>query len=262
MRELHPRLISAPCRSRSRPLELRSRISLVPEIQSSLSTRQELYKCARLFKQLSKTWRGFLDVAYKSSRKQPIQGSYVTIVFEKQPYTITSDREICGLPAVLSDIVSEHSSNHYVVTAESNGLDWANLTVEDLQLTTAQKSFILPDEAADLGLLSWRSVPKGGAEIDSEVESFAVEIPFDTDDTSIQVQQTYTSSKASIRFSLQDPARLGTLTPTVERLSEIPDYGILGVKGDRRQRDTSFQTNKSTTVGDSSTDTVRFHRAL
>lgn len=170
------------------------------------------------------------DVTYQGTGEPLTRGLYVPVMFENDQYIVSSDRETHALPAVFSEIISEQNGDHYQVTARSNGLDWANLSVEDLRPTNGQTSFILPDGAADLGLLSWRCVPKFGDGRTSEVEAFAVKIPFVKDDTSIQIQHTYESSKASIDLKLPDTTKLGTCAPIVERLCEIPNYGILTAK--------------------------------
>ena len=178
------------------------------------------------------------DVARKGSGSQTLCGTFVPIVFENLPYTVVRDREVYGLPAVYSEINARYSSNSVQVTASLNGHNWVTLSLEALKPKHAQGSLtsqaaLVPGDAADTALFSWRVVPKFSTENEadkpSELEAFAVKVPFN-DDSALQIQQAFESSKATIRFELQDPSAPSTLGSVVERLAEIPVYEILNAQ--------------------------------
>ena len=179
------------------------------------------------------------DVARKGSNGQSTRATFVPIVFENLAHTVVRDREVYGMPAVYSEISARHSSSSVQVTASLNGHNWVTLALEDLKFKDAQgslssKAALLPGDAAGTVLLSWRSVPKFSNENETdrlaELESFAVKVPFNDDDGTLQIQQAFETGKAEILFEIQDPSTPSTIGSVVERLAEIPIYEVLGAQ--------------------------------
>lgn len=183
------------------------------------------------------------DVAYTQSEGSNVRARYVPVVFENSPEAICTKREELGYPSVFADIRAAATDGNYTVSISWKGHEFATLWLRDLSPRSAdgtQCALPLPNK----DVLVHRRLPKIltdtrglGTPLDEDIVIHERAIGSGqgnketngslNEPTIARESSDATSKDAGFQFKAIDAKMIPTLHHIVNRLAELPIFGIV-----------------------------------
>ncbi|KAI6350681.1 hypothetical protein MCOR25_010483 [Pyricularia grisea] len=168
-------------------------------------------------------------VQYKQIKGGVMNGSFVAIHLVSRGEAVAACREELGLPAVPCDLdVYQPDDNSCTVTASWEGAKFASLSLTGLVAKDAALERGSIGTLADYGVMSYRYVPAVGRPGEPEAE-YACVTPHAREKTET-VESVSSSTSARLVFKDLGWEQLPTLGHIAAAFSQMPIYGIVGVK--------------------------------
>ncbi|XP_014550898.1 hypothetical protein COCVIDRAFT_114280 [Bipolaris victoriae FI3] len=178
-------------------------------------------------------------IEYTKEDGDTVVGTYLPVLFENLADPILSGREELGFPKVFADLAVSRTDDKCVLEASWMSSKFCSMKLSGLQpagTANGEAPAVQPAPPRDDGLLFHKYIPatasagsKQRGQADVEYTAF---LPGDEDSKVVEkkIEQTLTASTAEIAFDALDWKALPTLHHIVERLQEIPVYGIVEAK--------------------------------
>ncbi|EMD89579.1 hypothetical protein COCC4DRAFT_56444 [Bipolaris maydis ATCC 48331] len=178
-------------------------------------------------------------VEYVKEDGETVVGTYLPVLFENLADPILSGREELGFPKVFADLEVSRADDKCVLDASWMSSKFCSMKLSGLQpagTANGEAPAVQSAPPRDDGLLFHKYIPatasagsKQRGQADVEYTAF---LPGDEDSKTVEkkIEQTLTASTAEIAFDALDWKALPTLHHIVERLQEIPVYGVVEAK--------------------------------
>ncbi|KAF2003492.1 FAD/NAD(P)-binding domain-containing protein [Amniculicola lignicola CBS 123094] len=169
-------------------------------------------------------------VEYKNAAGDITRGTYLPILFENLADPIVSGREELGMPKLYCEIDVKQTANDWGLTAGWMGAKFCDISISGLDVSQAHET-LTPRSS---GLLWYKYVPTSGVVNGKESRGsdaeYGVLLP-SAEEAKVEKEVGKTLiGKGGIKFNKLDWNSLPTLHHVIERLEEIPLYGIVEAK--------------------------------
>ncbi|KAF3004383.1 hypothetical protein E8E13_010013 [Curvularia kusanoi] len=192
-------------------------------------------------------------VQYTKDNGETVTGTYLPILFENLTDPILSGREELGFPKLFADLDIKHDESGYSLTASWMGSKFASLTLSHPTEEAPTNGTPAPPPQAppaggppgrgppapipDQGLFFHKHIPSSGS-VDPDTKTRSADadytafLPNDVDAQTVekQVTKTLTTKDAEVKFDKLDWKALPTLHHIVERLQEVPVFGVVDAR--------------------------------
>lgn len=172
-------------------------------------------------------------VEYTKSNGEVVSGTYMPILFESLADPIISGREELGMPKLYSSIDVERDSKSYHIRTSWNGMTWGRFELNGLKESSQMNGTTgkISGDTTDEGILVDRYVPSVGRENKGKADAqYAVFDRFNDAELKPEVQRILRSDKANLVLNPRDWSALPTLHHIIDRLAEIPVYGVVSAQ--------------------------------
>lgn len=170
-------------------------------------------------------------VQYQKPDGTTVTGTYMPILFENLADPIVSGREELGMPKLYSAIDVFRRDESYSIKTSWQGAPWGTFTLTGLKgVDPLSEAGSISGEADD-GILVHRYIPAVGRENKGKAEAdYACFDRFDEAKPKPKTLKVWKATQANFEMNGMDWDSLPTLHHVVERLAELPVYGVMGGK--------------------------------
>ncbi|KAF7590097.1 hypothetical protein BBP40_003253 [Aspergillus hancockii] len=170
----------------------------------------------------------FQGVQYRRQDGSTVQGSYCPVLFENLTDPILTGREELGWPKLFSDIaIHRPSDTEYHAVVSWNGIQWASVSMKTLreQAVEGPTNNNPPGPAGKTRLLVHKYIPTTTDQPCRKMADadYAVLVNM----SPAVVKQRLRTSEAELHITARSEQELPTLHPIVNRLAELPVFGIV-----------------------------------
>ncbi|KAL5115928.1 hypothetical protein ACEQ8H_006150 [Pleosporales sp. CAS-2024a] len=176
-------------------------------------------------------------VQYTRENGRTTTGTYLPLLFENLADPIISGRDELGFPKLYCELDAQHDGDKYSLQAGWMSSKFCSLSISGLrEQHTAADGEGPGQKSNEEGMFFSKYMPATGATGSKERGQADVEymafLPNDEGPSAVakKVEKTLIASSADISFDALDWKALPTLHHIVERLKEIPIYGVVEAK--------------------------------
>jgi acetoacetate decarboxylase len=178
-------------------------------------------------------------IEYAKADGDTVVGTYLPVLFENLADPILSGREELGFPKLFAELEVKQSDDELTLEAGWMSSKFCRMSLSGLKssaATNGESPAVSPPLPKDDGLLFHKYIPatasagsKQRGQADVEYTAF---LPGAKDAKSVEkkVERTLSATTAKIAFDALDWKALPTLHHIVERLQEVPVYGVVEAK--------------------------------
>lgn len=178
----------------------------------------------------------FHGVNYTKKDRSKVFGSYVPVLFENLADPIITGRDDVGFPKLFSDIdVVEENGSNVTIDLRWRSVDFGRIQLQDLKEeenvpsgngnAPAKPAAGPPPPPPEQGTFVYRYVPAVGEPGKADAE-YAVLCPYPPSPTPGEGPSKSSSKSATVAFSSGGWQKLPTLHHIVQKLADMPIYGI------------------------------------
>jgi len=161
-----------------------------------------------------------------------VRGKYLVVLFENRADPISSGREELGYAKVFCSLEGEldETKRKYSLKAEWEGTSFGVMSLTGLKLSQEEdeKDFVKTSENPPEGILHFKYIPRTG-----EPGKYDVQYPTFSPNAAPSlnvVEKELVADMASFEFSMQEKARLPTLSHIVAGLAEIREFEVVDAR--------------------------------
>ncbi|USP82364.1 salicylate hydroxylase [Curvularia clavata] len=175
-------------------------------------------------------------IQYTKANGETVVGTYLPVLFENLADPILSGRDELGFPKVYAELDVSHSDDRCTLEAGWMSSKFCRMVLSGLQPSSAAEQAAAAPLPRDDGLIFHKYIPATGSLASKQPSQPDVEytafLPSVEDAQSVEkkVESTMVASGAEIAFDTLDWKALPTLHHIVNRLQEVPVYGVVEAK--------------------------------